>query len=131
MPTSVGYFSNWVVKMPDNTIYYFNGSNQEKSFEIEANEIANRNNTNYPLFFDTLEKREAVISTWYLDTIETSFGYQTSFNYHPTQYSYYRLTDHTATTTNCTFIASDKKINRVFIKSAALFKISNITKTVE
>lgn len=131
VPTGVGYFSNWIVTMSDGTKYYFNGTNQEKTFEIEANEIYNRNDGSFNLLRNALDSRDAIVSAWYLDRIETAFGHNTNFFYYPTQYSFYRLNEHTATSDNCTFTNAEKQINRVFAKSAVLYKIENTTKVLE
>jgi RHS repeat-associated protein len=127
-PTTVGYFSNWIVTMPDGSKYYFDGASAyESSFEQEAQEAKNISNYNAGLYLNA----EEVVSAFYVTKIETAFGHQTNFEYHSTFYSFSRIAEQEAITNNCTFTNIDKKINRVFVISSTLFKISNGTHVVE
>jgi RHS repeat-associated protein len=126
--SNVGYFSNWIVTMPDGTKYYFAGpSAYESSFEQEAQAAKDINSFNSGRYLNA----EEVVSAFYLTKIETAFGHQTNFEYHTTAYSYSRVAEQEATTINCTFTGIEKKINRVFVISSTLFKISNGTHVVE
>lgn len=122
-----GSFKNWIVTMPDGTKYFFDGTATESSFELEANASKTISDND----FETYWTNEELISAFYLTKIETAFGHQTIFEYHTTQYSFYRIAEQQTTTVNCTFNGIDKKINRVFSISSTLFKISNGTHVVE
>jgi RHS repeat-associated protein len=124
---NVGRFQNWIVTMPDGTKYFFAGYAYDSSFEIEAGVV----NTLSDGDFSSYENAEAVTSTFYCTKIETAFGHQTIFEYRNTRYSYARIAEQETTTTNCTFTGIDKKINRVFVESGVLFKISNDSHVVE
>lgn len=126
-PLTAGYFTNWIVTMPDGTKYFFDGVATEKSFEMEAS-------TSKIITEDDLDvywTNESVTSAYYLTKIQTPFGHETIFEYHSTQYSFYRVAEQQAVTINCTFNGIDKKINRVYVISSTLFKISNSTHVVE
>ncbi len=124
---TAGYFTNWIVTMPDGTKYYFDGAATESSFEMEASASKNISVDDLDVYWTN----EAVTSAYYLTKIQTPFGHQTIFEYHSTQYSFYRVAEQQAVTINCTFNGIDKKINRVYVISSTLFKISNSTHVVE
>ncbi|MCU0467444.1 MAG: DUF6443 domain-containing protein [Arcicella sp.] len=129
----VGIFTNWRVRMPDGSTYFFasTGVETESSFEMEAEEATNGSARYGTGDFTRYITAEKITSAWYLTKIETAFGHQTSFDYYPTQYSFFRLAEQEATTNNCTFNGIVKKINKVFIESNTLQKISNSTHVVE
>jgi RHS repeat-associated protein len=127
----VGRFNNWIVTMPDGTKYTFSGDNTESSFEMEAKEATDNSNHYGTSRFYTYADAETVISAWYCDKITTAFGHETNFDYRGTIYSFFRIADQSTTTTNCTFNGINKSINKVFVNSATLFKISNQTQVVE
>jgi Domain of unknown function (DUF6443) len=129
--TTVGKFSNWLVTMPDGTKYSFFGLDIESSFEIEANAVTNGSLTYGTTNYGQYSLAERVISTWNCNRIETAFGHQTNFEYYSMDYSFFRVADQSTTTYNCTFQGIDKKINKVFVSSSTLFKISNQTHVVE
>ncbi|PWK17167.1 hypothetical protein LV89_04453 [Arcicella aurantiaca] len=127
----VGLFSHWVVTMPDGTKYLFDGTDIDSSFEMEATEATdNSNHFGTSNFYKYIEA-ERVTSAWNLNKIVTAFGHETTFEYHDTDYSFFKVADQSTTTVNCTFNGMDKKINKVFIRNATLFKISNQTQVVE
>ncbi|WP_026997625.1 DUF6443 domain-containing protein [Flectobacillus major] len=126
--STVGFFSNWIVTMPDGTKYYFDGPTAfESSFELEATQAKNISNYNFGVY----RRYEEVVSAFYLTKIETAFGHQTLFEYKSTLYSFFRIAEQAATTFNCTFSGIDKYINKVYVASSALYKISNGTHVVE
>ncbi len=127
----VGRFINWIVTMPDGTKYSFSGDNTESSFEMEAKEATDNSNHYGTNRFYTYANAETVISAWYCDKIVTAFGHETNFEYRGTIYSFFRVADQSTTTANCTFNGISKQINKVFVNSATLFKISNQTQVVE
>jgi RHS repeat-associated protein len=129
----VGIFTNWRVRMPDGSTYVFAGSGQEteSSFEMEAEEATNGSARFGTSNFSKYLTAEQVTSAWYLTKIETAFGHQTTFDYHYNQYSFFRVAEQQAITNNCTFNGIDKKINKVFVGSHTLYKISNSTHVVE
>jgi RHS repeat-associated protein len=127
----VGRFSNWVVTMPDGTKYLFDGSDIDSSFEMEATEATDNSNHYGTSNFYKYIVAEEVTTAWNLNKIVTTFGHETTFEYHDTNYSFFKVADQSTTTTNCTFNGIDKKINKVFISNATLFKISNQTQVVE
>jgi RHS repeat-associated protein len=129
--TAVGKFSNWVVTMPDGSKYTFAGLDIESSFEIEANAVTNGSITYGTTNYGKYTLAETIVSAWYCNKIETAFGHQTNFEYYATNYSFFRVADQSTTTTNCTFNGIDKQINKVFVSSSTLFKISNQTHVVE
>jgi RHS repeat-associated protein len=123
----VGVFSNWIVTMPDGTKYYFDGTALEASFEIEANTATTISTAN--LF--KYKEAENSTSAFYLTKIQMPFGHETVFEYHPSTYSFFKLAEQSTTTSNCTFTGIDKKINRVYVSSHVLYKISNNNIVVE
>jgi RHS repeat-associated protein len=127
----VGIFTNWVINMPDGTKYSFSGNETESSFEMEANEATNGSGRYGTSNFSKYIEAERTISAWYCGKITTAFGHETTFEYHDTDYSFFRVADQTATTVNCTFNGISKQINKVFVRSSTLFKISNQTHVVE
>ena len=129
----VGTFKNWIVTMPDGTKYTFatTGSETESSFEMEAGEVTNGSSHFGTSNFYKYLEAEKTTSAWYLTKIETAFGDVTNFEYHPTYYSFFRIAEQEAITNNCTFTGIEKKINKVYVSSSTLFKISNTTHVVE
>jgi hypothetical protein len=127
----VGKFKNWIITLPEGTKYIFSGNETESSFEMEAKE-ATDNAAHYGTSdFYKYAFAEDMISAWYLNKIETAFGHETNFEYHNTNYTFFRIADQSTTTINCTFNGIDKKINKVFVSSSTLYKISNQTHVVE
>lgn len=105
----VGLFSHWVVTMPDGTKYLFDGTDIDSSFEMEATEATdNSNHFGTSNFYKYIEA-ERVTSAWNLNKIVTAFGHETTFEYHDTDYSFFKVADQSTTTTNCTFNGIDKK----------------------
>jgi RHS repeat-associated protein len=129
----VGRFRNWKVTMPDGTKYFFaeSATEIEESFEIEANEAVNGDAKYGTADFSSYASAENVTSAWYLTKIESAYGHQTVFEYHPSLYSYYKLADQSTTTFDCTFNTISKKINKSYIHSSVLYKISNNNIVVE
>jgi hypothetical protein len=125
--TTAGYFTNWVITMPDGTKYFFDGTATESSYEMEANTAKT---LLYPNFGNYI-KAENIPSAYYLTKIRMPFGHETNFEYHKSYYSYFKLAEQSTTTFNCTFSNINKAINRVYIESDVLFKISNNNITVE
>jgi RHS repeat-associated protein len=123
----VGNFVNWVITMPDGTKYIFDGASFEASFEIEAETAKNINYAN----FDKYEESERIKSTFFLTKIITAFGHETNFEYHTSAYSSFKLAEQSTTTSNCTFNTISKKINRTYINTAVLYKVSNRNIIVE
>lgn len=127
----VGRFSHWVVTMPDGTKYLFDGTDIDSSFEMEAIEATDNSNHYGTSNFYKYIVAEEVTNAWNLNKIVTTFGHETTFEYHDTNYSFFKVADQSTTTVNCTFNGIAKKINKVFISNATLFKISNQTQVVE
>jgi RHS repeat-associated protein len=128
--SNVGKFTNWKVTMPDGTKYFFSGAFSEDTFEIEAQEAQGSLATGTSAFVSYWEK-EQVTSAWYLTKIESAFGHQTLFDYYTNTYAFFKLAEQEKQTDNCDFTGISKKINKVFVKSAALTKISNRNIEVE
>jgi RHS repeat-associated protein len=129
----VGRFRNWKVTMPDGTKYFFaeTSTEIEASFEIEANQAVNSSAGYGSANFDRYASAERITSSWYLTKIESAYGHQTIFEYHPSLYSHYKLAEQSTTTFNCTFNTISKKINKNYIQSSVLYKISNNNIVVE
>jgi hypothetical protein len=117
-------FTQFLVKLPDGTKYFFSRANVEETAEVDVKEA--QNNGYYPLgsnFLSFLNNR-LLVSAWYCSKIESPYGEVINFSYDRFAYTYYKLAENKEDY-GCPTTVS-KKLNKVYVRGS---QISEITST--
>lgn len=135
--TTIGRFVKFEVILPDGVHYIFGNGAIETTLEAEAGFIQSSGNYPGTSGFTNLWKDNAQSSVWYLKQIVSPYGQEINFEYDAVRYSYYRIADHGVDLAQtpksvCPEPSDvDKEINRVFVQTASLAKISGVNTRIE
>jgi RHS repeat-associated protein len=135
--STVGKFNGFKVILPDGVQYFFGYGATEATVEAEAGFIQSNGNHPGKNSFNNFWKDNAQTSVWYLTKIVSPYGQEINFTYDNVRYSYYRIADHgvdiTQSPQSVCPAPSDvtKEINRVFVQSASLAKITGVNTKIE
>jgi hypothetical protein len=116
-------FTQFLVKLPDGTKYFFTSNNVEETAEVEVKDA--QNNGYYPLgtnFINFLNNR-LLVNAWYCSKIESAYGETINFTYDRMAYTYYKLAENQEV--GCPTTVT-KKLNKVYVRGS---QISEITTT--
>jgi RHS repeat-associated protein len=135
--STVGKFNGFKVILPDGVQYFFGYGATEATVEAEAGFIQSNGNHPGTNSFNNFWKDNAQTSVWYLTKIVSPYGQEINFTYDNVRYSYYRIADHgvdiTQSPQSVCPAPSDvtKEINRIFVQSASLAKITGVNTKIE
>lgn len=126
----VRYVTKWVVTMPDGIKYEF-GDAFEESTEIEVKYAQTNDIEPWNPKFQRYWKGNVATSAWYLKKIISPYGHEINFDYKTSTYSFFRLAENEGNGVCPQPSTVDKKINRVYVRSSSLYRISSRTVKIE
>jgi hypothetical protein len=129
----VKVFKQFKFTLPDGTQYLFTDENQEETAEVEvhyaqSNQVYPYSPYGYPAHFNHYLKCNSIPSAWYVKKITSPYSHEINFTYGKVLYSYYKLAENEGF--NCSNLAVDKQLNRVFVQGSFISKIEGTNKVI-